>query len=218
MPKSRVIFAAAPQIENVRLSPSFSLAGYAVSRPAIRVKCKGMSNLDPGSLICCEARCTLNKLLHYYVQYVRDDDDDDDDILTLLIARFPEFLSVVSVLTKQAVTICISMAENKPVRNRAHGSIIPVRKENCTIELCVIPSRTTCNQISPGLSISMVLYCIYTRKKKKKKEKREEGTETRKNRQKKRKKNEANIRSGRRPSPEDNVAVCWYDQSYDVAS
>ena len=33
-----------------------------------------------------------------------------------------------------------------------------------------------------------------------------------------RKKNEANMRSGRRPSPEDKVAVCWYDQFYDLAS
>ena len=33
---------------------------------------------------------------------------------------------------------------------------------------------------------------------------------------KKKKKNEAKMRSGRRPSPEDGAAVCWYDQPYDI--
>ena len=32
------------------------------------------------------------------------------------------------------------------------------------------------------------------------------------------KKNEANIRPGRRTSREDKVAICWDDQSYDIAS
>ena len=39
------------------------------------------------------------------------------------------------------------------------------------------------------------------------KKERREGT-------KKKEKNEENMRSGRRPSPEDKAAVCWYDQSY----
>ena len=29
---------------------------------------------------------------------------------------------------------------------------------------------------------------------------------------------EANMRSGRRPSPADKVAVGWYDQPYDISS
>ena len=37
--------------------------------------------------------------------------------------------------------------------------------------------------------------------------------------EKKRSKQEANMRFGRRPGPEDKVAVCWYDQSsYDASS
>ena len=43
MSKSRVICATAPQIENVTLLPSFSFAGYDVSRPAFGVEYKPLA-------------------------------------------------------------------------------------------------------------------------------------------------------------------------------
>ena len=69
----------------------------------------------------------------------------------------------------------------------------------------------------------MVL-CEKSKKEKRKKEmenaKREQKEERKEilKGEKKQRKNEANMRSGRRPSPEGTVAVCWYDQSYDMSS
>ena len=74
----------------------------------------------------------------------------------------------------------------------------------------------------------MVVLRVHSKKtinrRKRKKGQHGEGTKRRKGKEKnwneksRRKKNEANVRSGRRPSPGDKVAVCWYGQSYDTAN
>ena len=69
----------------------------------------------------------------------------------------------------------------------------------------------------------MVLHVHWRKKKgRKKKTKNEEETE-RRNKEKNRRKGKRSIHalSERRPSPEDKLAVCWYDQSparYDISS
>ena len=55
-------------------------------------------------------------------------------------------------------------------------------------------------------------------KKNTKREQKEENKGKNKGNHIKKKKHDANMRSGRRPSPEDRVAVGWYDQSYDISS
>ena len=54
----------------------------------------------------------------------------------------------------------------------------------------------------------------------KKKQKNTEDRKEKKEEKIKRNKNEADMRSGRRSSPEEKVAVCWYsyDQPYDMSS
>ena len=134
-----------------------------------------------------------------------DDDDGFDDVFTL--AHFPGFLAVV---TK---TGCnnkkrMPMGENKQVRNRAHGSIVPARKRKGTIELWfTIPYHM---QPSNARNTSMVIH-VHSFKRKEKEEKQEQGTERRKKGKNKSKKNEANLRSqGAGRAPRISFVVCWY--------
>ena len=64
--------------------------------------------------------------------------------------------------------------------------------------------------------------CIQEKVKEKQEEERKQNrNEERKekqNQEHKSNKNEANMRSGRRLSPEDKIAVCWYDQSDEMSS
>ena len=77
-----------------------------------------------------ETTRTVSYVQPSVVMFVVDDDDDDYDDIRM--AHLPENLPVV---TKQAATKGMSMAENEQVRDSAHGRTIPVRQENGTNEL-----------------------------------------------------------------------------------
>ena len=128
----------------------------------------------------------------------------------ITIAHFPEILLV---FTKQAVTKTHSRGQKTYVRNSAHGSDILVRKGNGTNELWYTILRHS--QPNNTRNISLVLYVHSRKRKRKTPEKHEERTGRRK---KGKKKNEADLHSGRRPSPENKVAVCWDNQSYGMLS
>ena len=52
--------------------------------------------------------------------------------------HFPEILAVVSHKKQSVSKMLFDLVENKQVRSRAHGSIIPARKGNRTNELYVV--------------------------------------------------------------------------------
>ena len=84
-----------------------------------------------------------------------------------------------------------------------------------------MPSRITYNQITPPMVLPYYMHTEKKRKRERKKKKTKMGiitTQKEEKRKKRRKKNEANMRSGRRPSPEDKITVCWYDQSNEMSS
>ena len=94
-------------------------------------------------------------------------------------------------------------------------SIIPVRKGNGANELWY----TMPYHLQPNHSriISRTLEKKGEKRTHTEREQKEEGKENMEGKMK-RKKNEANMRSGRRPSPSDKVAVGWYDQSHGMST
>ena len=80
-----------------------------------------------------------------------DDDYDDDYDYVITLARFPEILPT-AVVTKQAVTT--KMHLDWIIQKRAWYEIVrtaaPARTGNGTTS-CGIPSRVTCNQITPWI-------------------------------------------------------------------
>ena len=92
-----------------------------------------------------------------------------------------------------------------------------------------IPCHLQANKTT-GTYACTVLFVHSNKKKKEEEDKikrmnREQKKEEEKKKEKKKRKerkenkeNDANMRSGRRSSPEDEVAVCWYDESCDISS
>ena len=127
-----------------------------------------------------------------------------------------------AMVTKQAVVTKVRLDGRKQtspwyqVRNSAHGTTIPAREGNGSSELW----NTIPHHLQPKNTRQHIhgILRVCTLEKRRRKGK---NTHTQRGNRKKRRTNweeerSQNVRSGRRPSPEDKVAVCWYEQSYQV--